>query len=758
MFLRFIERKGWLKFNGRCDYLRALFDAGPQGRKSFYQLRLCPLFFEGLAVEGKQRSDAIGEVPFLNGGLFDRSDLDERVKDIPDRAFSPIIGPDGLFYRFNFTVEESTPLDIEVAVDPEMLGKVFEELVTGRHETGSYYTPRPIVSFMCREALKGVLAERLASAEMYGGRNIPQRDRKAASAADLDRLSKVVAPLVDEHNAGKLSESQARELLRTLDDLKAVDPACGSGAYLLGLLQELVAIYRALFSDKLKRDSRSLYDLKLRIISQNLYGVDIDPFAISIAMLRLWLSLAVEADEPIPLPNLDFKIEIGDSLLGPNPEEGSLLQRVVELADVLVIVKRQYFLAHGEEKTSLLRTIKQQQQLIREALHANLGPGIIDWRIEFAEAFAQGRGGFDIVLANPPYGVNTDASYADTVDNRDSFAAFIGLAKSLARRGSSAVYIVPTSWETGERFADFRKWFFSHCSVETVVNLPYDVFDIPFVDTAIVLFRPFRSTFDRNAIEVVSMRKRGALFLGSIRNQLGSVATEFIKSDKYLRLLMDPKALRLFEIVGANPRLGAVAAIKRGIEAYKYEISTKQRTKSWLPYFQGNVYRFTREDAAGPAYVEPTPIDREWHLGSRLLIRRLVSRSNRLMACQIDHDAVVKKDLYVLKAIDTRFSLRYLLGLLNASLLSYLYLTRSASAQKDDFRQVTLAGLRDLPLPQMIKRKQDIENVAAALQSDTLEKTNRAKLEEELDSLVFDEYGIPQDVRREVADYLAASG
>ncbi len=168
MFLRFMERKGWLTFGGHKNYLRALYAAGGYGKKSFYKGRLCPLFFEGLAVEGKQQSEAYGCVPYLNGGLFERSELDKQVTDLPDEVFAGILSDEhagGLFYRYNFTVEESTPLDIEVAVDPEMLGKVFEELVTGRHETGSYYTPRPVVSFMCREALKGYLSDKLPTRE-----------------------------------------------------------------------------------------------------------------------------------------------------------------------------------------------------------------------------------------------------------------------------------------------------------------------------------------------------------------------------------------------------------------------------------------------------------------------------------------------------------------------------------------------------------------------------------------------------------------
>ena len=329
MFLRFMECKGWLTFGGEKHYLRALYAAHgsphtpcaktgtrrvpTKNKKSFYRGRLCPLFFEGLAVEGKQQSEAYGQVPYLDGGLFERTDLDRRVTDLPDEVFAGILADEhagGLFYRYNFTVEESTPLDVEVAVDPEMLGKVFEELVTGRHETGAYYTPRPVVSFMCREALKGYLSDKL---NVVGTCRVPSETDPARGAC---RLQSAITVLVDRHDARNLRETQARDILAALDELKAIDPACGSGAYLMGLLQEMIALYRLLYREKLANETRTLYDLKLRIISRNLYGVDVDPLATNIAKLRLWLSLAVEADQPLPLPKLDFKIETGDSLLG----------------------------------------------------------------------------------------------------------------------------------------------------------------------------------------------------------------------------------------------------------------------------------------------------------------------------------------------------------------------------------------------------------------------------------------------------------
>ena len=234
LFLRFLEIKGWLTFQGDRNYLHALHAAGRYGKKSFYNGRLRPLFFEGLTIKGRQQSDAYGCVPYLNGGLFQRSELDRRVADLPDDLFANILGAAdaaGLLYRYSFTLEESTPADFnrrtaksnakgsgpcfratisaevhpsspengpdpglcsspadfKAAIDPEMLGKVFEELVTGRHETGSYYTPRVVVSFMCREALKAYLAERLLTS--FSGRSAVDGEDDAIAATEYSVLS-----------------------------------------------------------------------------------------------------------------------------------------------------------------------------------------------------------------------------------------------------------------------------------------------------------------------------------------------------------------------------------------------------------------------------------------------------------------------------------------------------------------------------------------------------------------------------------------
>jgi hypothetical protein len=258
-------------------------------------------------------------------------------------------------------------------------------LVTGRHETGSYYTPKPVVEFMCRQALKHYLAQ------------------------ETDLPETILEDLVENHSVENLSPAQANDIIRVLDTIKICDPACGSGAYLVTMLHELVAIYRTLYSEKLN-DPQKDYDLKLRIIERNLYGVDIDPFAVHIARLRLWLTLIVDSEETDwrrvkPLPNLDFKIEIGDSLTAPNPQAMPDLFRsvLIQHADRLAQLKGKYLRAYGEEKRRLERQIKDEESQLRDALRDSPAPqGALDWRIAFAEVFAE-KQGFDIVLANPPY-------------------------------------------------------------------------------------------------------------------------------------------------------------------------------------------------------------------------------------------------------------------------------------------------------------------------------------------------------------------
>ena len=386
MFLRFIEKKGWLTYNGDRNYLRALFNAvedaplirGDEGGlepENFLNDRLFWAFFRGLGnvtnllEESTEIVERRGDVPFLNGGLFEMQEYDARNEvHIPNDKFAEILK---LFERYNFTVTESTPLDIEIAVDPEMLGKVFEELVTGRHDTGSYYTPRPVVSFMCRESLKICLQNK------------------------TDETEECLKKFVDDGDATEIRNPE--KVLQVLQNLRICDPACGSGAYLLGMMSELLRLREALFRSQ-NVDSGTTYQRKLDIIQQNLYGVDKDEFAINIAMLRLWLSLAVDYEDevPEPLPNLDYKVATGDSLTGPAPETMSLANPLIQ---EIQEYQAEYLVTHVDTERQQLREVIAELRENLQGWQADADEFV--WQVEFAEVFQEG--GFDIVIGNPPY-------------------------------------------------------------------------------------------------------------------------------------------------------------------------------------------------------------------------------------------------------------------------------------------------------------------------------------------------------------------
>ena len=498
MFIYFLSRKGWLAFKGDKDYLNALWrDYRNENGDNFYANRLTALFFAGLnnpqsrnlMQDNPVLYGAIGNVPFLNGGLFERNELDQRNGvTVRDEAIEPILT--GLFDRFNFTVMESTPFDVEVAVDPEMLGKVFEELVTGRHDSGAYYTPRPVVSFMCRESLKGYL-----------------------EGQETGLTSDAIVRFVDSYDTEGIQVAQARRVAAALEQVAVVDAACGSGAYLLGMMQELIELQTALFNAGV--DAKALYDLKLEIIQRNLYGVDIDDFAVNIAMLRMWLSLAIEyeGDQPEPLPNLDFKVVTGDSLLGPDPSPSVEMQGILgydaEAVRRLGRLKAEYMRASlGPDKERLRHDIQETGGAIRESLGvvgmANSG---VDWRVEFAEVFAQKRG-FDIAIANPPYvqlqrnggllaNRYKDAKYTTLVRTGDIYQLFYERGCQVLRaNGGMLTYITSNSWLKAEYGKKTRQFFADGHTPLRLLELGKDVFESAIVDSGVLVLRTGEPTND----------------------------------------------------------------------------------------------------------------------------------------------------------------------------------------------------------------------------------------------------------------------
>lgn len=317
VFCYFLQKKGWLGAAkgddvnmGDRNFIRSLFVRSAAEKKNFYNKYLEYLFYDSLNMASERAGDFFREylgcqVPFLNGGLFEpleNYDWRESLLHIPDSIFSNKQGSGILdvFDLYNFTVYEDDPVDREVSVDPEMLGKVFENLLPEnlRKGQGSYYTPREIVHYMCQESLINYLVSE-TGIEAGKVRNLV-----------IAKINPIAVSFRNDQLVD-LDENQIVTLDKALANIKACDPACGSGAFLVGMLHEIVLARQRL------NPKKSEYGLKKEAIQNSIYGVDIDPGAVDIAKLRLWLSLVVDysLEDIEPLPNLDYKIMCGNSLL-----------------------------------------------------------------------------------------------------------------------------------------------------------------------------------------------------------------------------------------------------------------------------------------------------------------------------------------------------------------------------------------------------------------------------------------------------------
>ena len=311
---------------------------------------------------------------------------------------------------------------------------------------------------------------------------------------------------MDHYDTSDLNVNAARRISEALSDVKVVDPACGSGAYLLGMMQELIELQTALYNAG--ADAKALYELKLEVIQRNLYGVDIDKFAVNIAMLRMWLSLAIdyEGEKPEPLPNLDFKVICGDSLLGPDPSagvevQGTLGQDAGQMQH-LGRIKADYMLASpGPDKNRLKEDIEDAAQEVRESLGGTgVAEGTVDWRVEFVEVFASNRG-FDIAIANPPYvqlqkdggrfgRLYQDCGYATFARRGDIYQLFYERGCQLLKpsRGLLA-YITSNSWLRAEYGRPLRRYFSERQTPLLLIELGRDVFESAIVDSGILMLR-----------------------------------------------------------------------------------------------------------------------------------------------------------------------------------------------------------------------------------------------------------------------------
>ncbi|MBS3152640.1 Eco57I restriction-modification methylase domain-containing protein [Candidatus Woesearchaeota archaeon] len=380
MFIYFISKKKWLEYPRFIEWVWGSYKKlNKYGSDEFYEKWLRQIFFKAFNNRSNELTGlpndvlkAISGSPYLNGGLFRQNDLDNLKIKMNDKMFQRIFE---FFEKYNFTIKEDMPLESEVAVDPQMIGYVYESLayvgdeIYDRNDLGIFYTPRIEVDFMCKRSLVEYLSKSLPE--------VP-KEKFYHLIFDLpeekDKIEKWFA-----------KEKMWRKLEGTLDNLSVIDPACGSGAFLVGMLNVVAEVYRIIN----KHTNRTLTDfqLKNRIIQYSLYGVDVMPWAIHAAELRLWLQLIVETEfkkdelrkNPL-LPNLNLNLRIGDSLVQEigginfNLRANNLKPHLKKKLENLKQEKRKYFENSPNAKFKTPEEVKAEEIKLFEE--------IIDERVE----------------------------------------------------------------------------------------------------------------------------------------------------------------------------------------------------------------------------------------------------------------------------------------------------------------------------------------------------------------------------------------
>jgi hypothetical protein len=329
VFIYFLQRKKWLGGDpsnqewkdGKLDFIQWAFDYCNKNNLNFFDSFLEKLFYKGFNEKGNsfEVNGMFIKVPFLNGGLFEKFYVSDETLILhpPNSLFSNSdeTGILDVLNKYNFTIDENTFFEQEVAVDPEMLGKVFENLLPEnlRKGQGAFYTPREIVSYMTRESLINYLRTKLQS-DSCSADSLEEKIRHLFQYKDYYISKKESEELDFEKQFYELLDI-VEDVIKHLSSIRIVDPAVGSGAFPMGILLEIVSLREYIEKEFLNNNMITSYQLKRETIQNSIYGVDIDPGAVEIAKLRFWLSLVVDAEIPEALPNLDYKIMQGNSLI-----------------------------------------------------------------------------------------------------------------------------------------------------------------------------------------------------------------------------------------------------------------------------------------------------------------------------------------------------------------------------------------------------------------------------------------------------------
>lgn len=791
VFLYFLQSKGWLA--GNLHYMHDLFyDASDEVKGDFLDKVLEPMFFGLLNTKPEDRSSAplvngVGvkyipnadKIPYLNGGLFQQEKIDEVESVFPAGMFQSLFD---FFDSYNFTIDENDPNDAEVGVDPEMLGKIFENLLEDNKDKGAFYTPKEIVRYMCQESLTAYLQTGIDDAE------VKEHIANFVKTNDVEEL-------------GGASSELAMSIDQKLIDVKICDPAIGSGAFPMGLLRELYACRKSI--EIFEEDNAA--DIKRHIIQNNIYGVDIEKGAVDIARLRFWLALIIDEKEPMPLPNLDFKIMQGNSLLesykgvdldvtskklktGKDTKKTrGVLSLGFEETDVQKIIQdlvKSYFsitdhTLRAQRRQQIDKYVKDYIKVCAEGNH-EVQDAVDEleipndqfflWHTYFADVFE--KGGFDIVIGNPPYGVSIKDDYRKAVvaswgnvPDYEIYYYFIVLAAPLLKEKGIMSYIIPNTFLFNTFAKHFREMFVEKWNVLEILDCTkFPIFESAVVRNAINLFQKdsegskqvgYRNTANVTSFSDLLEREREFMTVESLlaMNQNWGLAYFLPTSIRNVVNLISSSPLTVKDVF---------PEISQGLIAYdKYKGQSEEIIKSrayhsfiykdglkkWLWGEDVTRYNLTWN---GKEYIDycngiANPRNPSFFVGKRMLVREITNPS--IFAALIEIEAYNDPSIIIVKE-SRDYPIEILVGIMNSKLATFFHFNHSPKVTKGAFPKILVQDIKEYPLP---KVNLDERKILMRLVDDvtTIKKgksiADTSALENQIDFLVYHLYGLTYD-------------
>jgi hypothetical protein len=736
-----------------------------KSNKGYYHHILERLFFQTLNTKMEERVDGLPKgcekTPFLNGGLFEPNYDDyykpNRITGINENLNTLVIEDDWFFKlfieleKYNFTIDENSVTDVEVSVDPEMLGRIFENLLaeidpdsgeTARKATGSFYTPREIVDYMATESLVQYIHNKTSIAQ--------------EKIRPVFKMTEVPDPT--------FTKNELEGILDALDKVKILDPACGSGAFPMGVLQKIVQALQKLDANaewwkkrqierisnpivrkvlKQKLDASGVeYARKIGVIQNSLYGVDIQPIAAEISKLRCFLTLIV--DENIdetkpnrgiePLPNLEFKFVTADTLqkLPKEKDFGGLFNNNNDL-DQLAVIRQEYLQSYGEQKLELKKQFKATQDKIAKqqlgfgaALDVNSRAWLIstwnpfshdkaDW---FDPQWMFGIEKFDVVIGNPPYGATIDNKtqmdvyYPDTsFGGKESYKYFFNASIGFISNGGILAFITSDSFIEKESFTDLRQLILKETKSSNIIRLGDNIFNNVNLPTAISI------------LNIARNKENGVVFYFGVAsdssitqkiNKLINTRGEHVEVHKDIKIrFCEVETLQIN--VPTKPLIDLYDQVM-GVKVYQvgkgkpkqssHEISVdlfvseKKQSDEWVKFIDSGVKRYEIEEYEkyikyGEWLAEPRKA--KYFLNPKIILREVINPVP--FATYFEKEAVVKNTNAVIIKKDNEFSLLLLLAILNSDIFNFYLKKESPKSNNKSFPSITSKLLKAFPIP-----------------------------------------------------------